>query len=121
MAQSPAPAVARADMDAHLFGKTPRGTREAPPAGGAQPGRERALAALSERTREVMEGALAARRFPAVASPARLGVVGAPRSDVAALTAAAREGPLLPAQRMDVGLPRCGVAEVGELRRKRHG
>ncbi len=48
---------------------------------------DRALATIQERAGEVIEGALAAFRFTAVAFQTRLGVIGAPRSDVEALTA----------------------------------
>lgn len=70
---------------------------------------------------EVIEGALAASLFTAVAFQTRLGMVRAPGSDVEALTAEALEGPLLPAQRMDGGLTRFGVEEVGEMGPNRHG
>jgi hypothetical protein len=50
-----------------------------------------------------------------------LGVVGAPRADVETLTAGALEGPIFPAQRMDVRLTRFGVEEVVEMRHHRHG
>ena len=82
---------------------------------------ERALAAIQERAREVIEGAPAALLFTAVAFQARLGVVGALRTDVEALTAGTLEGPIFPAQRMDVGLTRFGVEEVVEMRHNRHG
>src|SRR5215510_11361879 len=69
----------------------------------------------------VIEGALAALLFTAVALQAGLGVVGAPGTDVEALTAGTLEGPIFPAQRMDVGLTRFGVEEVVEMRHHRHG
>ena len=81
----------------------------------------RALAAIQECAREVIEGAFAALRFAAVAFQARLGGVRAPWSDVEALTAGTLEGPIFPAQRMDVGLTRFGVEEVVEMRHYRHG
>ena len=47
----------------------------------------RALTAIQERAREVIEGALAALLFTAVALQSGLVVVGSPRTDVKALTA----------------------------------
>ena len=68
-----------------------------------------------------MAGALAARRFPAVAWQARLGVLGTPGTDVEALTAGTLEGPILPAQRREGGVTRVGVEEGVERRHHRHG
>jgi len=82
---------------------------------------ERALAAIQERAREVIEGALATLLFAAVAFQARLGVIGTPGPDVVALTPRTLEGPVFPAQRMDVGLTRVGVEEVVEMGHNRHG
>ena len=73
---------------------------------------EGALAAVQERSGEVIEGTLATLLFAAVAFQARLGVIGAPGPDVVALTAGTLEGPIFPAQRMDVGLTHFGVEEV---------
>ena len=50
-----------------------------------------------ERSREVIEGALATLLFAAVAFQARLGVIGTPGPDVVALTAGTLEGPIFPA------------------------
>jgi len=72
---------------------------------------DRALAAVQERAREAIEGALAALLFTAVALQSGLVVVGAPRTNVVALTAGTLEGPIFPAQRMDGGLTRFGVEE----------
>ena len=102
-------------------GNPPRCTRQAQQKGRQNPVHERALAAIQERTREVIEGALAALLFTAVAFQAWLGMVRAPWSDVEALTAGTLEGPIFPAQRMDVGLTRFGVEEVVEMRHHRHG
>src|SRR5215475_4245840 len=52
--------------------------RETEQKSGQNPVHHRALAAIQECAREVMEGALAAMLFAAVAFQARLGVVGAP-------------------------------------------
>jgi hypothetical protein len=121
IAQPPAPAVPRADMHAPLSGNTPRGTRQAQQKGRTHPVHHRALAAIQERPREVIAGALAALLFTALAFQAWLGMVRAPGPDVEALTAGTLEGPILPAQRMDGGLTRCGVEEVVEMRHHRHG
>ena len=59
--------------------------------------------------------------FTAVALQFGLVVVGAPGPDVVALTAGTLEGPIFPAQRMDVGLTRFGVEEMVEMRHNRHG
>src|SRR5262249_3157975 len=104
--EPPAPPIAGADMDPQLPGNAPRGTRQAQQKGGQNPVHHRALAAIQECAREVIEGALAALLFAAVAFQAWLGVVGAPGTDVEALTAGTLEGPIFPAQRMDVGLTR---------------
>jgi len=82
---------------------------------------QRTLAAIQQRASEIIAGARAALRFTAGAFQARLGVVGAPGPDVVALTAGTLEGPIFPAQRMDVGVTRCGVEEVVEMRHHRHG
>src|SRR5262249_36050415 len=100
---------------------TPRRAGETQEKCGQNPVHHRALAAIQECAREVIEGALAALLFAAVAFQARLSVVGAPGTDVEALTAGTLEGPIFPAQRMDVGLTRFGVEEVVEMRHNRHG
>ena len=82
---------------------------------------DRALAAVQERAREVMEGALAPLLFAAVAFQARLGVIGTPGPTIVALTAGTLEGPIFSAQPMDVGLTRFWVEEVVEMRHNRHG
>jgi hypothetical protein len=48
-------------------------------------------------------------------------VVGAPRTDIVALTPRTLEGPIFPAQPMDVRLTRFGVEEVVQMRNHRHG
>src|SRR4029450_9403317 len=108
-------------MDPQLFGNTPRCTRQAQEKSGQNPVHHRALAAIQERPREVIEGALAALLFTAVAFQAWLGMVRAPGADVEALTAGTLEGPIFPAPRMEVGLTRVGVEEVVEMRHHRHG
>jgi hypothetical protein len=73
---------------------------------------DRALAAVQERAREVIEGALAILRFTAVALQSGLVVVGAPRTDVVALTPRTLEGPIFPSQYMAIGLTRVGAEEL---------
>jgi hypothetical protein len=82
---------------------------------------ERALAAVQERAREVIEGALAGVLFTAVALQSRLVVVRAPRTDIVALTAGTLEWAIFPPQRMDIGLTRFSVEELVQMRHKRHG
>jgi hypothetical protein len=108
-------------MDAQLSGNPPRRTRQTEQKGGENPVGEGALAAVQEGAREVIEGALAALFFAAVAFQARLGVVGAPGPDVVALTTGTLEGPIFPAQCMNVGLTHFGVEEVVQMRHYRHG
>src|SRR5215470_4720338 len=98
-------------MDPQLSGNPTRCTRQAQEKRGQNPVHHRALAAIQERAREVIEGALAALLFTAVAFQARLGMVGAPGTDVVALTARALEWAIFPPQRMDIGLTRVGVEE----------
>jgi hypothetical protein len=59
-----------------------------------------------------MKGALATLLFTAVAFQAGLGMVRPPGSDVEALTPGTLEGPIFPAQRMDVGLALFEAEEV---------
>jgi hypothetical protein len=106
IAQAPAPAIARADMDAHLPGDAPRRARQTEQKGGEHPVREGALAAVQACAREVIEGALAVPLFTAVAFQARLVVIRSPGTHVVALTSGALQGPIFPAQRMDVSLTR---------------
>src|SRR5262252_8985124 len=112
----PTPPIAGADMDPQLSSNTARRARQAQQKGGEHPVHDRALAAVQERSREVIEGALAILLFAAVALQAWLVVVGAPRTDVVALTPRTLEGPIFPAQHMDVGLTRFGVEEVVKMR-----
>ena len=81
----------------------------------------RALAAVQERTREVIAGALAAPSLYSGSVAGRPVVLGAPRTNVVALTPRTLEGPILPAQHMDIGLIRFGLAEVVKMRHHRHG
>ena len=80
------------------------------------PVHHRALATIQQRAREVIEGPLAALLLTAVALQSGLVVVCAPGTDVVALTVGTLEGPIFPAQQMDVGLTRVGVEEVVEMR-----
>jgi hypothetical protein len=85
--------------------------------------REGALAAVQECAREVIEGALAVLLFTAVAFQSRLVVIRPPGADVVALTSGALQGPIFPAQRMDVSLTcsvlkrwcRCDTIAMAEL------
>src|SRR6266516_1466097 len=81
IAQPPTPAIARPPMHPQLSGNAARGTRQAQEKCRKNPVHDRALAAIQERAREVIEGALAALLFTAVAFQARLGVVDAPGTD----------------------------------------
>jgi hypothetical protein len=121
IAEPPTPPIAGADMDPHLSGDAPRCTREAQQKSGEHPVRQRALAAVQERAREVIEGALAGLLFTAVALQAGLVVRGAPGTDVVALTSGALQGPIFPAQRVDIRLTRFGVEELVKMRHHRHG
>ena len=96
IAQPPAPAIARPVMHPQLSRNTSRGTRQAQEKCREDPVGEGALAAIQERAREVIEGALALLLFTAVAFQAGLVVVGAPRTDVVALTPRTLEGPIFP-------------------------
>jgi len=102
-------------MDAQLSGNAARGAREAQEKRREYPVHDRALTAIQERAREVIAGALAALLFPAVALQARLGVVGAPGTNVVALTAGTREGPIFPPECMDVRLALCETEEVVDI------
>jgi hypothetical protein len=72
IAQPPTPAIARPHLPPHLSGNAARGTRQAQQKGGEHPVHERALAAVHERSREVIEGPLAVLFFTAVAQFIRL-------------------------------------------------
>src|SRR5512132_4186981 len=106
-------------MDAQLPGDAPRRARQTEQKGGENPVREGALAAVQERAREVIEGALAGLLFTAVAFQARLVVIRTPGTNVVALTSGALQGPIFPPQRMDIGLTRIGVEEVVQMRHNR--
>jgi hypothetical protein len=66
-------------------------------------------------------GAFATCLFTAVALQSGLGMIRPPRTDVEALTAGTLEGPIYPAQRMEVGLTRFGVEALVQMRHNRHG
>jgi hypothetical protein len=102
-------------MDPELSGDTPRGTRQAQQEGCQDPVHERALAAVQERAREVIEGTLAGLLFTAVALQSGLVVIRAPGADVVALTSGALQGPIFPPQRMDVGLTLVDVKELVDV------
>ena len=75
--EPPAPAVAGPTMDTQLSGTPPRRTRETEEKRRQNPMHDRALAAIQERSREVIEGTLTGLLFTAVALQAGL-VVEAP-------------------------------------------
>jgi hypothetical protein len=108
-------------MHPQLSGNAARGTRQAQEKRRENPVHDRALAAIQERSCEVIEGALATLLFTAVAFEAGLVVVGAPGPDVVALTPRTLEGSLFPPQRMDVGVTLIDVEEVVDIREHRHG
>jgi len=120
LAPPPAPAVAGADRALQRFGHPASGTRQAQKKRGEKPGCPGPLAALQERAGEIMKSALAARLLTAVAFQSGLVVIRPPGTDVEALTAATRAGPLFPAQRLDVGLTGFGMEEGVERRHHRH-
>jgi hypothetical protein len=76
---------------------------------------QRALAAVQERAREIIEGALAVLLFTAVAFQSGLVVIDAPGTDVVALTSGALQGPIFPAQRMDISVTRALVQLNGDI------
>ena len=82
---------------------------------------DRALAAVQERSREVIESALAVLLLTAIAFQSGLVVVGTPRTNVVALTPRTLKGPIFPSQRMDVRLTRFDVEELVEMRKNAHG
>src|SRR5215470_19040907 len=92
--EPPAPAVAGPTMDTQLAGNPPRRTRETEEKRRQNPMHDRALAAIQECAREVIEGTLTGLLFAAVALQSGLVVVGTPRTDVVALTPRTLEGPL---------------------------
>ena len=103
-----------------LSGNAARGTRQAQQKRGEHPVQDRALAAVQERAREVIEGALAGLLFTAVALQAGLVVVGAPGTDVVALTPRTLERPIFPSQPMNVGVTLFGVEELVDVREHWH-
>src|SRR5262245_61308220 len=107
-------------MHPHLAGNATRGTRQAQEKCREDPVHDRTLAAIQERAREVIEGALAVLRFTAIALQSGLVVVGAPRTDVVALTPRTLERPIFPAQCMHVGLTLFGVEELVDVREHWH-
>src|SRR5215831_16130933 len=120
VAEPPAPAITRADMNAQFSGDAQRRARQTEQKGGENPVGEGALAAVQECAREIIEGALAGLLSTAVALQSRLVVISAPRTDMVALTSGALQEPIFPAQRMDIGLTHFGVEEFVEMRHNRH-
>src|SRR4029434_9848651 len=118
IAEPPAPAIARPDMDPYLPCNTPRRTGEAQEKSREDPVRQRALAPMQQGPREVGEGALAA-VAPIAFAPGAV-VVHAPAANVAALAPRALQRTIFPPERMDVGLTLFGVEEVVQMREYRH-
>jgi hypothetical protein len=108
--EPPAPAVAGPTMDAQLAGNPPRRTRETEEKRRQNPVRQRPLAAVEQSRGEIVEGTLAA-VTPVAFTPGAL-VVRPPRIDVLILAPGTLERPILPPQRMDVGLTLVDVAEM---------
>ena len=77
IAQPPTPALARPHMPPQFLGHAARGTRQAQEKRRKNPMHDRALAAIQERSHEVIEGALAVLLLTAVALQSGL-VVEAP-------------------------------------------
>src|SRR5262249_9296062 len=121
VAQPPAPAVTGAAMNALLPGDATGCTRQAEQKRGANPVHHRALAAVQERTREIIEGACAALFFAAVAFESGLVVVRPPGPDVVALTPGTLQRTILPAQTMDIGAAGVDIEELVQMRQDRHG
>jgi len=119
IAQPPAPAVARPDMDPDLSGNAPRRAGETQEKRRQDPGRERPFALVEQGVGEVIEGALAA--IAPVAFTSRSVVIIPPWIDVLTLAPGTLEGPIFPSQGMDVGLTLCDVEELMEVREHRHG
>src|SRR5262249_7245847 len=97
VAQPPTPAIARPPMHSHLSSNASRGTQQEQQKRHENPMHDRTLAAVQERSREVVEDALAVLLFTAVAFQSRLVVVGTRRANVVALTPRTLEGPIFPA------------------------
>src|SRR5678816_4248103 len=102
-------------MHPQLSGNATRGTRQAQEKRRKNPVHDRALAAIQEGACEVIEGTLTGLLFTAVALQSGLVVVGTPRTDVVTLTPRTLEGPIFPAQYMDIGLTHCGVEEMVQM------
>ena len=81
---------------------------------------DRALAAVQERAREVIAGALAGLLLTAVALQAGLVVVGALRTNVVALTPRTLERPIFPSQPRNGGVTLFGVEELVDVREHWH-
>src|SRR5262252_10810788 len=112
VAEPPAPAITRADMNAQFSGDAPRRARQTEQKGGENPVGEGALAAVQECAREIIEGALAGLFFTAVALQSRLVVICPPGTNLVALTSGALQGTIFPPQRMDVRLALVDVEEL---------
>jgi hypothetical protein len=118
IAEPPTPAIARADMDAPLPGKTTRGTRETEQQGGENPVGQGPLAAVEERIGEIIAGAVAVSTAEAFTSWPL--VIIAPGSDGVALTPGTLQRTIFPAQAVDISVAGLGIEELMQMRENRH-
>ena len=100
-------------MHPQLSCNSARRTRQAQQEGGENPIWQRALALVKQCMGEVVEGPLAA-VTPVALTPWPI-VVVPPRIDLQTLAPGALEGPLFPAQRMDVGVTLVDVEELMDV------
>jgi hypothetical protein len=119
IAQPPAPAIAGADMDAHLPRDAPGGTGEAQQKGREDPVRERSPALGEERVGEVVERAPTS--VAPVAFQPRSVRIAAPRIDIVAVTPGTVERAILPPECMDIHVAGSDVEELMEMGEHWHG
>src|SRR5262245_13667080 len=119
IAEPPAPAIARSDVNAHFPGNASGRAGETEQKRCENPVRQGPLALVEQGTSEVVEGALAA--VTPVAFASRSILVRAPASDGVTLASRTLQWTVLPPERMDVGLALVGVEEVVQMREYRHG
>jgi hypothetical protein len=105
-------------MDIQLSGNATRRAREAQQKGGEDPVRERPLALGQQCVGEVIEGAPTA-VAPITFQPRPI-VVGAPGTNIWAVTPGTLERAIVPPQRMDVSLALFGTEELVDIREGRH-
>ena len=110
IAEPPAPAIARPDVDAHFPRNAPGRAGKAEQKGRENPVRQGPLALVEQGRGEVVEGALAA--MTPVAFAARSILVRTPAANVIALAARTLQRTVFPPERMDVGLALFGVEKL---------